>query len=160
MRAPRGFGRCATIDETRIHYYVSESNKRFAQWLEPGESLQNQPKVLKQLGRHFPLFVGIHKELLIYIISKQLKQLQSNIMLHYQSNRKMQPRKNTPLCNDQIERYEIWNSFLCAKYSWDMGPNDCFLFPKVNRWLKGARFFSNEEAKFGTEVYFEVLEKS
>lgn len=41
-----------------------------------------------------------------------------------------------------------------------MGPDDCFLFSKVNRWLKGARFFSNEEAKFGTEVYFEVLEKS
>jgi histone-lysine N-methyltransferase SETMAR len=30
-------------------------------------------------------------------------------------------------------------------YSPDLAPSDFFLFPNLNKWLSGQRFFSNEE---------------
>ena len=45
-------------------------------------------------------------------------------------------------------------------YSPDLAPSDYFLFPNLNKWLGGKRFYANVEIISQTNTYFEDLEKS
>ena len=45
-------------------------------------------------------------------------------------------------------------------YSSDLAPSDYFLFPNLNKWLGGKRFYSNDEIISQTNTYFDDLEKS
>ena len=55
------------------------------------------------------------------------------------------------------ERYELLPH---PQYFPDLAPSDYFLFPNLNKWLGGNRFYSNDEIISQTNTYFEDLEKS
>lgn len=42
-------------------------------------------------------------------------------------------------------------------YSPDLAPSDYWLFPNLKRWLKGQRFYTDEEVKWETDAYFDGL---
>lgn len=170
--------RFVTTDETWVHHYTPETREQSKQWAERGSSLTRKgksvPSIKKIMASVFWDAKGIilidyldkgramNGEYFSNLLDRLEKKIsetrpglhKKEIILH--QDNALHYKKALAMGKIRDFKFELLEH---PPHSPDLAPSSYYLFPKLNKFLAGKRFASNEDVISAVNGYFSSLPK-